>query len=329
MDVSCGIFLISWKDLIRPIGAVTLFSYISGIVGNNQLCRTIIEGKKCVTAMKDKKRRWWSTVCALCLCLVNVSAVPVWASDKAVDPVYLGAPDYVYWETDTVGRWSSVSKAKEYQVMLYIADNVEREEDNWRTIDWENSELEAVMSKRTTELSFDFSEYMEDLHSYFFVVRATPKLNEQAYMTSGDWIASPDVDFKGRQVLGITNGKWRNYMEGSMYEDGDGNLLGGGWHLIRGTWYLLDANGYRQTGWQEQDGARYYLSEDGKMATGWFLWADSWYYADPGGKIQTGWVKMKPGEYYYFYGDGRMAHDVTMDGYWIDGAGKSQYTGIK
>ena len=52
------------------------------------------------------------------------------ASDKAVDWVYLGEPKYVWWETDTVGKWSSVSKAHEYQVKLYIADNIERDEDN-------------------------------------------------------------------------------------------------------------------------------------------------------------------------------------------------------
>lgn len=83
-----------------------------------------------------------------------------------------GEPKYVYWETDTVGRWSSVSKAHEYQVKLYLADNVDRDEEDWRQIDWEDEELEAVMTKRTTELSCDFSDYMNDLHSYFFVEAA-------------------------------------------------------------------------------------------------------------------------------------------------------------
>ena len=243
------------------------------------------------------------------------------ASDKAVDWVYLGEPKYVWWETDTVGKWSSVSKAHEYQVKLYIADNIERDEDNWRKIDWDNEELEAVVTKRTGDQSCDFTEYMKDQHSYFFVVRATPKISEQGYVSSGNWVASPELDFKGQQVQGITEGKWRNYREGSKFEAVDGNELGGGWHLIRGTWYLFDENGCRLNDWQSMDGSRYYLGTDGRMATGWFVYGDNWYYADKSGVIQTGWVMDQPGKYYYMYEDGTMAHDIEIEGYWLSSSG--------
>lgn len=247
-----------------------------------------------------------------------------WASDKAVEQVYLGEPKYVYWETDTTGRWSSVSKAHEYQVKLYLADHVDRDEENWRKADWDGEEMEAVMTKRTTELSMDFSDYMNDLHSYFFVVRATPRVSEQAYVTAGAWVASPDVDFRGRAVQGITEGKWRNYLEGTQYEDVDGNPLGSGWHLIKGSWYLFDDRGYRQSGWQTVDGSRYYLSEDGRVSTGWFVYEDSWYYADSGGRVQTGWVMDQPGKYYYLNEDGTMAYDTVVDGYRLDSGGLRQ-----
>lgn len=251
------------------------------------------------------------------------AAVPqaAWASDKAVDTVYLGEPKYAWWETDTMARWSSVSRAHEYQVRLCIADNMERDEDNWREIDWEDEGLEAVATKRTSELSCDFSEYMNDLHSYFFMVRATPKVSEQAYVVSGSWVASPDIDFRGKQVQGITEGKWRNYLEGSRYEDGDGNFLPGGWQLIRGTWYLLDDDGYRLSGWQTVDGARYYLGESGQMATGWFVYGDEWYYAGKDGQIRTGWVMPVPGKYYYLGEDGVMVHDAEVDGWRLDSSG--------
>ena len=52
------------------------------------------------------------------------------ASDKAVETVYLGTPAHVWWENDTTGKWSSVAKTHEYQVKLYIADNVDRDEEN-------------------------------------------------------------------------------------------------------------------------------------------------------------------------------------------------------
>lgn len=256
--------------------------------------------------------------------LMAGAMLSAWASDQEVEQVYLGEPKYVYWETDTVGRWSSVSTAHEYQVKLYLADNVDRDEENWRAVNWEDEELEAVMTKRTSELTCDFSDYMNDLHSYFFVVRATPKISEQAYVTAGEWAASPDMDFRGQAVQGITEGKWRNYLEGTQFEDVDGNPLGGGWHLIKGSWYLFDENGYRQTGWQTIDQDRYYLNEDGRMSVGWFAYEDNWYYADSDGRMQTGWIMDQPGKYYYLNEDGTMAHDVVVDGYQLDAAGLRQ-----
>lgn len=282
---------------------------------------------------KNAEKRWAVILMAVCItaggvaCRESAGGIGVltaWASDKAVEQVYLGEPKYVYWESDTVGRWSSVSKAHEYQVKLYLADNVDRDEENWRAVDWENEEMEAVMTRRTSELTCDFSDYMNDLHSYFFVVRATPKISEQAYVTAGEWVASPDMDFRGQAVQGITEGKWRNYLEGTQFEDVDGNPLGGGWHRIKGSWYLFDENGYRQTGWQTVDGDRYFLKEDGRAATGWFVYGDDWYYADSDGRVQTGWVMDQPGKYYYLKEDGTMAHDTEVDGYWLGSDGLSR-----
>lgn len=257
---------------------------------------------------------------AICL-LAACGAFPALASDKPVETVQLGEPKYVWWENYTLGKWSSVSKAQEYQVKLYIADNVDRDEEDWRSFDWDDEGLEAVMTRRTTETSCDFSEYMKDLHTYFFVVRAVPKVSEQVYKENGPWVASPDVDFRGQQIQGITEGKWRNYLEGSRYEKEDGTFLTGGWQLIKGTWYLFDDNGYRQTGWQTKDGGRYYLDESGKMAVGWFVYQDNWYYADKSGAVLSGWVMVSPGKYYYLNEDGTMAHDMTVDGYWLDSSG--------
>jgi hypothetical protein len=256
--------------------------------------------------------------------LSALAVQPAFASDKAVETVYLGQPSHVWWETDTQGKWTSVKHAHEYQVKLYIADNVERDEENSRSFDPDDEGLEAVMSVRTTETSCDFSGYMNDLHSYFFVVRATPRYNEQAYVVNGEWTASKNVDFRNKTVQGITDGKWRNYLEGSRYEDGDGNLLGAGWHLIRGEWYLMDENGYRLTGWQTVDGSRYYLGEDGRMATGWFVYEEQWYYAGKDGAMATGWVMPKPGYYYYLDENGVMLHDTEVDGYHLGSDGLRQ-----
>ena len=269
----------------------------------------------------------------------GASALPsmhmhAYASDKAVETVYLGTSKHAWWETDTVGKWSSVSKAHEYQVKLYLADDldldVDDEEDGAVTLtDAKLNELtqdaECVMMKRTSQTSYDFSLYMKDLHTYLFVVRAVPKLSEQQYVKAGDWTVSTVADFKENQVQGITGGKWRNYLEGTKYETEDGNFLTGGWQRIQGVWYLFDENGYRLSGWQNVDGVRYYLDEEnGMLATGWFVWNENWYYADKSGAIQTGWIMDKPGKYYYLNEDGTMAHDTVVDGYTLDSKGLRQ-----
>lgn len=287
--------------------------------------------------MKQKmKRRRWSgirravllTACSASMVLSGTvggqTVITALASDKEVETVYLGQPRHVWWETDTVAKWSSVSKAHEYQVKLFIADDIDRDEENWRKINMDDdvmTEAEAVATMRTSELSCDFSEYMNDLHSYFFVVRAVPKVSEQAYVVSGAWTASYDIDYRGRQVQGITTGKWRNYLEGSKYETEDGSFLTAGWQLIKGNWYLLDQDGYRLTGWQETDGKKYYLSSDGKMASGWFVWEDNWYYAGEDGQICTGWIMTEPGKYYYLGENGVMLADTVVDGYRLDADG--------
>ena len=68
---------------------------------------------------------------------------------------------------------------------------------------------------------------------------------------------------------------------------------------------------------------RYYLGETGQMATGWFVWDGNWYYADQSGRMQTGWVMDQPGKYYYLNEDGIMAHNVVVDGYWLDDSGQA------
>ena len=166
------------------------------------------------------------------------------ASDKAVETVYLGTPAHVWWETDTTGKWSSVSKAHEYQVKLYIADGVDRDEDNWRKVDFDDEgmkEAECVMTKRTGETSCDFSAYMDDLHTYFFVVRATPKVSDQGYRLTG----------------------WQE-RDGNRYYLGENGQLATGWFVWNDNWYYSDKTGVMQTGWvMIEPGKYYYMDESG------------------------------------------------------------------
>lgn len=248
---------------------------------------------------------------AAALLLITVSAFrfEAYASDKPVTHVRLAAPEHAWWRTDTQAQWSavhkqaevneqgyivpgadwkSVSQTVEYQVKLYLADDVELEYDeDAKKWNYEASEdgLSCVTSVHTTDTSYDFSDYMKDLHSYFYVVRAIPKMSQIAYVENGAWTISPEVDFRQKQTMGITEGKWRNYMEGSRYDLGDGQgFLEEGWQLIRGKWYYLSGGGYRQ----------------------------------------TGWIMPEPDQYYYLYEDGVMACSTVIDGWRLDSTGLRQ-----
>ncbi len=282
--------------------------------------------------MDKKKRSLRLIAAALAFCLAAAEpfmpGMTSYASDKDVEVTTLGVPSHAWWQTDTIAKWTSVSHAHEYQVKLYISDYVELDFDddtgNWGyEYDNDDDPLDAVAVVRTGETSYDFSQYMKDGHSYFFMVRATPRVSEQAYVNNGRWKISPEMDYHGRTVQGITTGKWRNYLEGSRYDVGDGyrEFLDDGWQLIYGKWYYLANGGYRQSGWLPLDGKLYYLDEDGVMATGWFYLGDSWYYAASDGSVQTGWVMPVPGKYYYLYDDGRLATDTVIDGYYVGSDG--------
>ncbi len=283
--------------------------------------------------MKEKKRIFRLFAAALAFCLA--AAWPfmpqsvAYASDKDVEVTTLGTPSHAWWQTDTIAQWHSVTHAHEYQVKLYLADDVDLDYDE-KDREWvyeyygnDDNPLDAVAVVRTGNTSYDFSQYMKDGHSYFYMVRATPRVSEQAYVKNSDWRISPEVDYRGKTVQGITTGKWRNYLEGSRYDVGDGyrEFLDDGWQLIYGKWYYLANGGYRQSGWLAIDGNLYYLDENGIMATGWFYLDDSWYYTDKSGAIQTGWVMPLPGKYYYLYEDGRLATDTWIDGYYVGSDG--------
>ncbi len=252
--------------------------------------------------------------------IIALSSSVAFAGDKEVEDFYLQVPEHVRWETSTVAYWSNVKGAREYQVKLYDSYyiDIEETEDGSYDIDWQDEDLEAVVTKRLSDNEYDFSEYMEDGRTYFFVVKATPALNQQAYVIESNWVVSSENSLAGKTVIGITGGKWRNYLEGSQYETMDGEILLEGWHLIQGSWYYLDENGYRKSGTIQVGDEYYYLMSDGKLAIGWIPYENTWYYSNEKGELQTGWIMDVPGEYYYLYENGSLAVDTWIDEYYVD-----------
>lgn len=126
------------------------------------------------------------------------------------------------------------------------------------------------------------------------------------------------------------------------YVGSDGVMLTG-WHQLDGRWFFFNNDIYRGDGvigemmvsWQIIDGKWYYFYttttatvSKGEMATGWLQIDGYWYYlyqtttsTVTKGQMAVGWVQINS-KWYYFYSNGRMAVNVTIDGYKLgsDGA---------
>nr|WP_242982180.1 MULTISPECIES: hypothetical protein [unclassified Clostridium] len=107
-----------------------------------------------------------------------------------------------------------------------------------------------------------------------------------------------------------------------FYIDNDGNIASGtGWlkDEYSGDWYYFSDGEMKSN--DTEDG--YHVDNSGKMVTGtgWEHVDSWWYYLDDTGKVVTGWL-YDQGNWYYLYPQGSMAHNTTIDGYYLDDDGK-------
>ena len=78
-------------------------------------------------------------------------------------------------------------------------------------------------------------------------------------------------------------------------------------------------------GWQQNDSGQWSYYRNGKPVKGWLSDDQKWYWLDRAtGMMFAGGWKQIDGKWYYFYPDGTMAVNTTIDGYTIgsDGARK-------
>ena len=134
------------------------------------------------------------------------------------------------------------------------------------------------------------------------------------------------------------NGKARIY-------DRNGNQVRSGWYQADGRWYCINDYGAGVVKcWRLRDGKYRYLKADGSMAANewvqdygyWYYcksdgtryessWAQiggKWYWFGGSGKMMAdGWLTLADGNTYYFYADGHMAANTTIDGHRVNGSG--------
>ena len=92
-------------------------------------------------------------------------------------------------------------------------------------------------------------------------------------------------------------------------------IVSAGWDKVGNNWYMINATGEPQVGWQKDSvGWAYLAPTDGVMQTGWVKDGNGWRYLRDNGYMVTGWVK-DGGIWYYLNNDGLMASSTTVDGY--------------
>lgn len=93
-----------------------------------------------------------------------------------------------------------------------------------------------------------------------------------------------------------TNGTgWVKTDNGWQYKDESGKILKKQWLYDKeqGVYCYLKEDGYRATGWLQDDGKWYLLDSKGAMLTGWQYTGGKWYYLNNDGAMLTGWLKLE------------------------------------
>jgi len=117
------------------------------------------------------------------------------------------------------------------------------------------------------------------------------------------------------------DGKWR-------YIDGSGEVLKNQFWFDKNTGinYYLKEDGYRATGWFNNNNNWYYFGENGEMKTGWVNLDRNWYYLNQSGIMKMGWLEDSTGNSYYLDSNGAMKIGwiENSDGKWyyLDSTGK-------
>lgn len=114
------------------------------------------------------------------------------------------------------------------------------------------------------------------------------------------------VDTSKYEEWGTVNGK-------DIYFNNKGRQVKDQWINTKGTWYYLNSNGYKTSGWRKDVGGKsYYLDPTtGQLKTGWMNQNNKWYYLGLNGVMHKGWLYLN-GKWYYFTPEGEMVTNQSM-----------------
>lgn len=147
-----------------------------------------------------------------------------------------------------------------------------------------------------------------------------PKTLEAVTFADNAQISSWAKDaVKAMQQAGVLSGKENNRFD----PKGSATRAEAATVLHRFVEVIIDPQ--TANGWVQNDSGEWNYYKDGKPVKGWLSDEQKWYWLDKStGKMFTGGWKQIDGRWYYFYTDGSMALNTTIDGHTIgsDGARK-------
>ena len=192
-------------------------------------------------------------------------------------------------------------------------------------------------------------EWIEDYHNWYYLdsdgrkYTGRHRIDGKWYTFDSNGVLQTSGSGSGSTTTSYTvrydeNGKARIY-------DRNGNQVRSGWYQADGRWYCINDYGAGVVKcWRLRDGKYRYLKADGSMAANewvqdygyWYYcksdgtryessWAQiggKWYWFGGSGKMMAdGWLTLADGNTYYFYADGHMASNTTIDGHRVNGSG--------
>jgi glucan-binding YG repeat protein len=107
--------------------------------------------------------------------------------------------------------------------------------------------------------------------------------------------------------------EWGTVKGKDVYFNNKGRQVKEQWINTKNTWYYLNSNGYKTTGWRKDIGGKsYYLdTTTGQLKTGWMNQNNKWYYLGLNGVMHKGWLYLN-GKWYYFTPEGEMVTNQSM-----------------
>lgn len=252
-------------------------------------------------------------------------------------------PEDAYWKDSGLGnaRWEEAEDggSEYYDVYLYRG----------------SSTIKKL--EKTKSTSYNFYPYMTKAGTYSFKVRSVPANDtDEKYGKKSDWVES-DEQYVAEEVVSDGSGQtgsdgnttqvgWIQDGNNWYYRYPDSSYQKDAWLKVNDKWYLFDSNSVMLTGWQSKNNRWFYLRSSGDMMTGWVQLDNKWYFLNPEagdneGVMSVGWINYNnkryyanssgamiegwsqvDGNWYYFYpGEGSMAVNTNISGFYLDGNG--------